>query len=217
MSQNDSFIDEVSEEVRRDRLFRLYRRWVWLVVVIVVLVVAGAAFWEWRKAQERAQAQALGDSIVAALAEQGPEARAAALGLIETDDAARALVDFLIAAETAGTDAAASATVALGAEAARDGLEARWQDLASLKLLLIEAAALPADQRIERLEPLTGSGDPYRVFALEQIAYARAEMGDTDAAIATLRDLLADGEVGEGLRLRASQMIVALGGTPEPA
>ena len=36
-------------------------------------------------------------------------------------------------------------------------------------------------------------------------------------ALAILRDIVADGAVTEALRLRASQMIVALGGSLEPA
>ena len=54
MSQNESFIDEVSEELRRDRLFALFRRWAWLGILIVVVAVGGAAWNEWRKARAAA-------------------------------------------------------------------------------------------------------------------------------------------------------------------
>ena len=36
MHQSDSFIDEVSEEVRRDSLYRLLRRYGWLLAALVV-------------------------------------------------------------------------------------------------------------------------------------------------------------------------------------
>ena len=49
MSDTDSFIDEVTEEVRRDRLFLLLRRWGWVGVLAVILIVGGAAFNEIRK------------------------------------------------------------------------------------------------------------------------------------------------------------------------
>jgi len=32
MSQSDSFIDEVTEELRRDQLFRALKRWGWIGV-----------------------------------------------------------------------------------------------------------------------------------------------------------------------------------------
>ncbi len=217
MSQNESFIDEVSEEVRRDRLFSFFRRWAWLAVLLVVVVVGLAAWNEWRKSRAVAGAQALGDEVVSALGAPDPAARAEALSVIEADGGARALLDLLAAAETASLEEDGTAAVALGAEASRDDIEARWRDLAALKLFLLEAAAIPPEDRISRLEPLTAGSAPYRLLALEQIAYARAELGETESAIAILRDILADGGLTEGLRRRATQMIVALGGSLEPA
>lgn len=218
MSQNESFFDEVTEEVRRDRLFAVFRRWAWLAVLVVVVVVGVAAWNEWRKARAVTQAQALGDAIVAALGEPDPASRAAALGSIETDSEGQMLLDLLAAAEVAeAEDGSAGAAALLGAGAAGGDTTARWRDLAALKLVLFESGATPPEERIARLEPLTAAGAPYRLLALEQIAYARAEAGETEAALAVLQDILADGEVTEGLRLRASQMIVALGGSLEPA
>ena len=42
-NQNDSFIDEVTEDLRRDRLFGVFRRYGWIAIALIVLVVAGAA------------------------------------------------------------------------------------------------------------------------------------------------------------------------------
>lgn len=60
----------------------------------------GAAYNEWRKAQERAEAQALGDAIIAALGEEERAARTAALDAIQTETGgARAIVGLLAAGE----------------------------------------------------------------------------------------------------------------------
>ncbi|KKK62940.1 hypothetical protein LCGC14_2999320, partial [marine sediment metagenome] len=75
MSNTDSFIDEVTEEVRRERLFGFLRRYGWIAVLAVVLIVGGAAYNEWRNASERAEAQAFGDALLAALEADSPEAR----------------------------------------------------------------------------------------------------------------------------------------------
>lgn len=217
MSQNENFIEEVFDDLRRDRLFRFFRRWAWLMVLLVLVVVGGAAWNEWRKARAAAEAQALGDAIIAALAETDPAARAAALSLVEGDADAHALLELLAAGATAAAEDDGAAVAALGAEAARSDIARRWSDLAALKLILLETGALPPEQRIARLEPLTAGNAPYRLLALEQTAYARLELGETDVALALLRDIVADGAVSDGLRLRASQMIVALGGSAEPA
>ena len=42
MSNPDSFINEISEEVRRDRLYALLRRWGWVAALIVIGIVGGA-------------------------------------------------------------------------------------------------------------------------------------------------------------------------------
>ena len=67
MSDSDSFIEEVSDAVRRDRLFRQFKRYGWIAGVVVVLIVGGAAYSEWSKAQTRAASQARGDRILTAM------------------------------------------------------------------------------------------------------------------------------------------------------
>ena len=49
VSDTDSFIEEVSEEVRRDRLFKIFKKYAWVAVLVVVLLVGGAAFNEYNK------------------------------------------------------------------------------------------------------------------------------------------------------------------------
>ena len=62
------------------------------------------------------------------------------------------------------------------------------------------------------LEPLSAPGRAFRPLALEQLAYLQVEEGKPDAAITQLRALIQDQQAPAGLRARASQMIVALGG-----
>jgi hypothetical protein len=76
---------------------------------------------------------------------------------------------------------------------------------------------LPAEDRIARLDTLTAPGAPFRVVAQEQKALVLVETGETDAAVALLRPLLNDGEASQGLRQRASQLIVALGAELTPS
>ena len=66
MSNPDSFIDEVTEEVRRDKLFAAFKKYGWIGGLVVAVVVGGTAYTEWRKSSEAAQAQAFGDAVFAA-------------------------------------------------------------------------------------------------------------------------------------------------------
>lgn len=216
MSNPDSFVDEVTEELRRDRQFAIMRRYGWIAVLAVFLVVGGAAFNEWRKASAQADAEALGHAITAALETEDPAAQAAAFAAIEATGDARAVVTLLAAAPTGdGTPPSEAAVEQLRQIAADDSLSPLYSDLANLKLA--GRAQITPEERLTLLTPLARAGGAFRVLAEEQIALVEIELGQQEAAIARLRQLLADDEASQALRDRAAQLIVALGATPEPA
>ncbi len=209
MSETDTFIDEVTEEVRRDKLFAMMRRYGWIAVSLVVLLVGGAAYNEWRKVSERAAAQALGDAILAAEEQDDAVARAEGLAAIDASGDAAAVIALL-----------ASVDGAEGAQTLRDvadngDIDPLYRDLAQLKLVSMTESGLSPDDRRTRLEPLAMAGAPFRVLAEEQLALVEVEAGDVEAALARLRALLVDDEASGALRRRASQLIVALGGSLE--
>lgn len=214
MSNQDSFINEVTEEVRRDRLFRLFRRYGWIGVLAVVLIVAGAALNEWRKARAAAEAQAMGDAIIVALEADDSVARAAALAELEAgNNQSRVAVLSLLAADAALDDGnVAEAIAKLEALANNTSAPAPFRELATIKTVIVGADILSPDERIARLNALSLGASAFRLIAMEQIALAEIELGETDAAIARLRDIVADAAVTQDLRRRASQLIVALGG-----
>lgn len=213
VSDTDSFIDEVTEEVKRDRLFALMRKYGWIAVLVVVLIVGGTAWREYRKAQVESAAQDLGDAVLSAL-EQDGAARIRALEVIEAGNpGAQAILTLLIAAEegSAGDDAAAIAR--LEALAADQELTAIYRQIASYKALSRGAETMDPAARRAGLEALAVPGQPLRPLAEEQLALLDVESGDRAAALDRLERLVQDSEASAGLRRRASQLIVALGGT----
>ncbi|MBR9766254.1 MAG: hypothetical protein GYB53_22750 [Rhodobacteraceae bacterium] len=212
MSQTDSFIDEVNEEVRRDRLYGLLRRYGWIAVVAVLAIVGGAAWNEWQKAREQARAEAFGDAVLDALDEPESDARIAALDAVPAETPGQAA----LAAFLASSEAAAGAEDPERAAAALDGLQLDgiYGDIAAFKKLILEAGVMPAEDRREGFRSLAAPGNPLRLLAEEQIALTHVEEGATDEAVKVLQSILDDAEVTQGLRQRASQLIVALGGEP---
>ena len=181
MSNPESFIDEVTEEVRRDKLFATFRKYGWIGILAVLGIVGGTAWTEWQKSQAEAEARAFGDALMMATDASTPEDRRAALAQVQATGEKAAVLNLLIA-----SDPAEDATATLEA------------------LNRIEADAA--------LEPLAQPGRSFRVLAAEQLAYLLIEEGKTPEAISALQALTQDQEATGGLRNRAQQMIVALGG-----
>ena len=212
MSNPESFIDEVTEEVRRDKLFGDIRRWGWIGIVAVLMLVGGAAYREYQLAAKQAESQAFGDAVLDALDQDDPAARATALAAVEAPGQRRALLGLLQSSDPETDKAATLAALTLVADDAT--LPASYRDLAVLRRVIVAGADLPAADRRAQLDPIAAPGRPYRTLALEQMALLSVETGDTAAAITALEALRQDQEATPGLRRRAEQVIVALGGTP---
>lgn len=213
----DSFIEEVTEEVRRDRLYTYLRRYGWIGVLAVLALVGGAAYTEWRRASARAAAEAAGDALYAASEAETASARAGALAALDVAGPASAPALMLEAAALAEAGETEAAAARLAVLADDPGLPRTWRDLAALKRVILLGPALPPAERLAVLEPLASPGAPYRVLAIEQQALARLEAGERAEAVALLQSLLDDQEASLGLRLRATQLMVALGGPPDGA
>lgn len=209
MADTDSFISEVNEEVRRDRLFALFRKWAWLAVLLVVAVVGGAAYFEFRRAQAAAEAEAFGDAIIAALDLSAPAARIAALDAVEPPDGEGDILLALLAAGEA-TDPAGQRAAADRLRRAADGpdLAVRYRHLALLKAHMLAPAA-PDEARLV-LGALAEPGAPYAALAEEQLALLDVAEGDLDAGLDRLRRLEIAAEATPGLQQRAAQLIVSL-------
>ena len=215
MSTPDSFIEEVTEEVRRDRLFRLFRKYGWIGIVLVVAVVAGTGFNEWRKARAETRAEAFGDALLEALDTGGPEERRAALAGIPADGPQAQLLALILKSDPA--EDRAGTLAALDGLIADPGLAPAYRDLAVLRRVILAGAEMPLADRRAALEPIAAAGRPYRALAAEQLAYLLIEEGKADAAIAALQALTEDQDASGALKARAAQMITALGGTPKAA
>lgn len=218
MSDTDSFIDEVNEEVRRDRFYFMLRRYGWIAALVVIVIVGGAAWSEYRKAQARATAQALGDAVLEAMAVSDAEARVAELENIEAGGpGARAVVDMLIAAEASGVGETGKAVATLENVSVNGDVPEIYRQIAALKLLILQADTLDVATRRQQFEALARPGAPLSLLAQEQLALIDVAEGETEAAIEKFQAIAEDAGVSSDLQQRALQVIVSLGGTPEVA
>jgi len=216
VSNPDSFIEEVTEEVRRDRLFAAFRKYGWIGGLVVLGIVGGAAWNEWQKSQAAARAQGFGDAMLEALDTGGTVERREAMAAVPADGNQTAIRALMLAADPADDKAAVLAALdALIADAAQPEI---YRDMAQLRRVMVAGGDMPLTDRRAALESISAPGRAFRTLAAEQLAYLLIEEGKKDEAIAALTALMQDQEAPQGLRGRAGQVIVALGGKlPEAA
>lgn len=212
MSNPESFINEVTEEVRRDKLFGYFRRYGWIGIVAVLMIVGAAAYREYQLAAKQAESEAFGNAVLDALDQDDATARSTALAAVQAPGQRQALLNLLQSTDPE-TDKAAT-LAALTAVADDATLPASYRDLAVLRRVIVAGSDLPAADRRALLDPIAAPGRPYRPLALEQLALLSVETGETAAAITALEALRQDQEATPGLRRRVEQVIVALGGKP---
>ena len=215
MSETDSFIQEVTEEVRQDRMLAYWKKWGPFILGGVVLVVGAAAAWSWWQSQKQAQAEARGAIFIAA----DPEETADLLALPDrVDGSAKLIADLAAAGGLAADGKHEEAAQAYRAVAGQADAGRAYTDLASLQALRMDAAAGKTDGLIEALAPLAGEDAPYRLLAMELRAALQIKAGETEAAYADLNAILADPATTTDLRRRAIAILTATGGSaPDPA
>ena len=211
MSNTDSFIDEVTEEVRRDRLFGYFRRYGWIPAVVIVALVGGTAYNEWSKAQVAQVAQARGDALLDALELEDEAERAAAFSALAREDEDALLAKFL----AAGVET--EQAVDLLRSVADDGRQPQYiRELARLKMASTEGL-LTLDEAAAILAELSEPGGVYRNVATELLVAVELQRGDTAAALALLQAHVQDAEASSEQIQRMGELIEALGAIPELA
>lgn len=214
----DEFIREVDEELRRDRLMALWRRYgVWLIAAAVAIVIGTAAGVGWRAYQEHArQQEAVRYAEAEQLLEQGRAAEAAAAFADLADGAGGgyAVLARLRAAEAYRETGDAAAAGAMLEGLAAGGAAPLYRDLGAVLAALHGFDQDDPDQLARRLATHTDGDGPWRYTAQELHALSQLRAGDTEAARRTLAALVDEPGTPANLRRRAHELLTALGGPP---
>ncbi|WP_340108569.1 tetratricopeptide repeat protein [Pikeienuella sp. HZG-20] len=213
MSNPDSFINEVTEEVRRDRMFALWRRWGPYVIGGIVVIVALAGAKAWMDARTAAEARQAGAAMIAAAEVAPTEAAEALTTLAEQtgNKGASALARLRAAGVFAEEGRRAEAVAAYQAVAENDAVDRPLREFAAFRAVMTQAPDLTPSALAEALKPIAEGNGAFRLLALEAQAGALLEAGDVAAATETLRRVVADDATPQGLRQRAEAVLAAIG------
>jgi len=216
-NQNDSFIDEVTEDLRRDRLFLMLRRYGWIAVLLIVALVAGAAWREYTRSRDAAAAQAFGDAILAAEAADDAAGQAQALASVPTVNPRQTVLRDIMAANAlveAGN--VAEAAQRFDAAAIKAGEDAVIRDLSALKSVIAQGADMDPATRDAVLMRLSTPGAPFELIALELKAVALSGAGRRDDAVTLIRQIQQKAGLSQQMRQRLAEHLITLGVDPEP-
>jgi hypothetical protein len=208
-------IREIDEDLRRESLEKLWRKYGIYALGLAVIVVLGiAAYTGWQRYSENRQAERARQYesalqlIAAGDAKAGDQLQALAGG----GDGYAALARLQAAALKAKAGDVAGAVDIYEQLAADSGVDAHLRDLAVILLALHTADTAAPEALAKRLEPLTAAGNPWRYTALEITAVLARRNGDMARAEQILTGLADDLEAPQGLRQRATEMLAALKG-----
>lgn len=212
MSNNDSFIDEVSEEVRRDRMYALWRRYGPYLIGAIIAFVAAAAGKTYLDQQAESAARAAGGALLTASEGELTQQAAAMEELARTaDHDGEALLAKLRAAGAWAAAGDAQTAARLYDElAAAKGVDPLLQDFAAYRAVALRAPGLDPAAQADAWTPIVNGGSAYRLLALEARGIALHRAGDLQTAAEELRAAYHDEFAPQGLRQRIEAVATAL-------
>ena len=205
---------EIDEELRRDNFLKLwsrYGRYIIGAAVFVLVVAGGIVAWRDHQLSER-RAQSARYASALSLARDGKEADAVKVfaEIAHEGNGYAILAVFEEAALLAKSGDREAAAAAYDRIAAKGELDPTFRDLAVLLSVVQRMPEADPQTTIDRLTPLTASGNAWRPSALELTALARLKSGDRSGALNLFKSLADDAATPQSLRARAAEMAVAL-------
>lgn len=212
--------EEVEEEVRKDKLGELWRRFGWIVWLTALAIVGFVAFSEWRSAQldnqNRARVAEL-DSALAALEDGNYGAAQAQLqAIVDADTRLSPLAANLLAqARLEGGGDRDGAAQALAEVANADGQA--YQQLALLKSVYLRAESMTLADMEAELRALIATESQLGALAEELVAAKAFSEGDFVRARRDYNRLMIAANAPAGLQQRARIALDAIPRqTPQP-
>ncbi|MEM1106180.1 MAG: tetratricopeptide repeat protein [Pseudomonadota bacterium] len=217
--------EEVEEEVRKDRLGDLWRRFGWIVWLAAILIVGFVGFSEWRSGQVAAERAAQSSALDAALQalEEGDYAAAQASfqDMVDAGTPLSPLAAHLLAeARLVGGGDPEGAVAALALVADAEG--SPYAQLALLKSVYLRAETMDLANMETELAPLIATETQLGALAEEVLAAKAFAEGDFARARRDYNRLMIAANAPAGLRQRARIAVDAIPRTasadvaPEP-
>lgn len=214
---DDSFIREVDEELRSDRVQKFWSKYKWLVIGIAIAIVVGTGGYNYWKSYTQSLAGASGDRFLEAveLSSEGKHEEAISkLEELGKDGYGEypALARIRLAAEYARKGEPQKAVEAFDSIASDTSFDATLRDVAKLRsgLLLVDHGSY--DDVLLRLQPMAGESNAFRHSAREGMGLSAWKHGNDKDAHRWFSEISNDLQAPGGIRNRARIMLELLAG-----
>lgn len=218
-NETDSFVQEVDESLRQDRVLQFFKRYGLHILGGFAAIIIGVAGWMFWQNQQREAARAQSDEFVAALnmARDGnlEGAKAEFERMSSEGPQAYRVMSLMQRAAILQGEGDLEASIAMfdeAAEAARDPL---MRQTAQLRAAYIAADTQDFAALQTRLQPLVDAEGRISYLARELLAIEAWEAGENDLARRTLETLTLAFDAPQEVQQRAQLALAVLGPAPE--
>lgn len=213
---NEAFIREVDEEVRREQTAKLARRYGVIVGVIVLLALGAFGGTLWWRAHQASVAGERGDKFMAAMASisggKDDEAKKQLAAISGSGAAGYAPLARMLQADLLVRERKDKEGADAFLKLSQDGsVPQPLRDVALVRATTLQFDTLPPQQVIDRLKPLAQTGNPWFGSAGEMTGLAYMKLNQPKKAGALFVSMTKDKSVPASLRMRVGQLAADLG------
>lgn len=214
----DSFIREVDEEYRREKVNQIWKRFGGLIVALAIVMVAAVGAWRYWQYAEGKRQEAAGARFAQAVQlskdDKPAEAEAALKALVADGPKGYQLISrFRLAAELGKSGTGEEGAKAYDALAADGSIDAGLRDLARLRAASIRLDSEP-DSAVKALEALATPTNAMRHTAREMLGLAALKRGDFEGASRWFDQIAQDRDTPQNLRGRLEIYTALAAGGP---
>ena len=216
MANPESFLEEVAEEVRRERLFKFFKKNGWIIAFVVLVALCASIAYEWRKNSEISRAKSNGDLLTLALEKSQKGNLEELLGLLSDNSPylrpssdLMAVTKLYYAELLYNIDNDSSESMSVLKEIfSNESISTTLRQLAKIKYLLL----FSGDNKVKQdlIDELSSPGNHYRFLAQEHKVQTYLASGMSDEANRQIDILLNDLEVSEQQKRRLMDLKLAI-------
>lgn len=213
---DDAFLREVDEELRRDQVSGFFTRYGWWIIggaVLLLAAIGGGIWWKNHQDAKAGEASAKLVQVIEQLEANNARGASAAIDELAASDRAAYRYSglFLRANAQIQTNAIPAAIATLRSIADDADAPQPYRDAALIRQTQLEYDQLQPAEVVRRLQPYAQAGNPWFGTAGEMVAVALIRQQRYPQAAQIFSAMARDSGVPENIKARAIQMASALG------